>query len=77
MHPILGGALYVTFVHKALPCIFRGLHHIIVDYVPRGGPLKFAELLTKGAFGVQVAGLAYINYKDVGICKLIALTLGL
>eukprot|EP00794_Sanderia_malayensis_P010913 gene10913-12072_t len=56
---------------------YWGLHHIILDYVPRGIPLKAVEYLSMGALAVQLAGFAYINYKDVGICKLIALTLSL
>ena len=54
----------------------RGIHHVIIDYCPRSA-LTIVELMWKALFAVQLGGLAYINYYDVGICKLVAMTLGI
>lgn len=59
------------------PFIFsRGIHHVIVDYCPKAAQ-GLVELMWKALFAVQLGGLAYINYYDVGVCKLVALTLSL
>ena len=59
---------------KATLFCCRGIHHVIVDYVPKVAQ-PIVDLFWKGLFLVQLGGLAYINYYDVGICKLVALTL--
>eukprot|EP00795_Rhopilema_esculentum_P016279 gene16279-7663_t len=55
---------------------YWGIHHVIIDYCPRSA-LTIVELMWKALFAVQLGGLAYINYYDVGICKLVAMTLGI
>ena len=54
----------------------RGIHHVIVDYCPKIAQ-PIVDLMWKALFLVQLGGLAYINYYDVGICKLVALTLNI